>query len=259
MMESKTDSTTASDAPHSAIVDGMPSAQSNRLLALLPPRQFARLATDLEDVELHAGDVLYDSAGPVSYVYFPTTALISTFSNMASGASAEVALIGNDGALGVMAVLCGVPGPFRCVVDRGGHTYRIKHAVLHRELTAGSPLQQVLIRYLMARMIQMAASSVCNGHHSVEQRLCRALLMRLERLESDTLFMTHESAAEILGVRRAGVTEAAAHLRSAGAIDYNRGRLSVLDREILKQRACECYESARLQMARFNNAVSSKD
>jgi CRP-like cAMP-binding protein len=203
--------------------------------------------------------VLYASVGPVSYVYFPTSALISTFADMASGASAEVALIGNDGALGVMAVLCGVPGPFRCIVDRGGHTYRIKHGVLHQQLNAGSRLQQVLIRYLMARMIQMAASSVCNGHHSVEQRLCRALLMRLDRMESDTLFMTHESAAEIMGVRRAGVTEAAAHLRSAGAIDYNRGRLSVLDRDILRERACECYAATRLQIERFESGFTAAD
>lgn len=224
---------------------------TNKLLASVSHDTCLRLAPQLEPVFLKRGETLNEVIGRVNYVHFPTTALISAFVDMANGASAEVALIGNDGASGVMALLCGARAPFRVVVDTEGHAYRVKLDFLREKLTEDPALHRVMLRYLTARMVQMAGNVLCNGHHSVEQRLCRVLLMRLERAGDDTLFITQEMMANILGVRRPGVTKAAADLRRAGAIDYKRGHLMILDRQMLEACACECYAAIKEQIERL--------
>ena len=236
-------------------MDIAPPPRANRILERVCEEVYAQLLPHLELSVLETGETLYDAVGPVEYVHFPTTALISAFLDTENGASAEVALIGNDGALGAMAVLCGARTPFRCVVDSGGHAYRTRQSTLLSHLRVGSSLQKSMMRYLTTRMVQMATSSICNLHHSLEQRFCRALLMRLERGNGDSLFVTHESMADILGVRRSGVTKIAARLRGAGAIAYKRGRVSVVDRAILQACACECYEAMKTQIARLESAL----
>jgi CRP-like cAMP-binding protein len=236
-------------------MDIAPPPRANGILGSICDEAYAQLAPFLELSILETGDLLYDAVGPVEYVHFPTTALISAFLDTANGASGEVALIGSDGALGAMAALCGMRTPFRCVVDRGGHAYHISQSNLQQHLSAGSSLHQAMMRYVTVRTLQMATNSICNLHHSVEQRFCRALLMRLDRGNGDSLFVTHESLGNILGVRRSGVTEVAVRLRSAGAITYTRGRMAVLDRVILQECACECYEAMKTQIARLESSL----
>ena len=220
----------------------------NRLLASIPADSRARLLPHLERVVFEHDQTLHEVNGRVDYVHFPCTALVSAFVDTANGATAEVALIGNEGAVGMMALICGARAPFRVVVDRPGDAYRIKTEVLRKEMTEDPALHQVMLRYLTVRMVQMAGNVVCNGHHSLAQRVCRALLMRLDKGGGDRLFITQEKMADILGVRRAGVTKAAAHLRRTGAITYRRGHLTVLDRKALETGACECHSAINQQI-----------
>ena len=208
---------------------------------------FSRLAPHLEIVELDRGHTLHQVVGPIKHVHFPTTAVISAFVDTATGACAEVALIGSEGGVGLMAALSGVRGNFRAVVDTSGKAYRLKVAAMRAALKTDTESHRVIMRYLTARTIQIAINAVCNAHHSVEQRLCRALLMRLDRARGDPIHVTQALLAEILGTRRTGVTKVASDLRRAGAIAYCRGRLVVVDRAMLQRRACGCELAIKAQ------------
>lgn len=220
---------------------------ANKLLASISGESYARLLPHLERVFLRHGETLHEAVGSVDHVHFPTTALLSVFVDTANGASAELVLVGNDGASGLIALLCETRARFRTVVDTDGYAYRVKLEILRKEVARDAAVHRAIYRYLMARMVQMAGNVVCNSHHSVAQRLCRALLMRLERAGGNTLFITHEMMASILGVRRPGVTKAASDLRRAGAIAYKRGYLTVLDNKALHKCACECYGEIKEQ------------
>lgn len=226
-----------------------PPPVANALIASLSAEACLRLASQLQPVFLKRGDTLYEVAGPIPCVHFPTTALVSAFVDMPNGASAEVALVGNDGVVGVTTLMCGARLPFRTVIDTSGYAYRAPVIIVRNELTQGGSLQQVMMRYLHARMVLVSGSVVCNGHHSVEQRLCRALLMRLDRVGDSSLFVTQDMLAKILGVRRPAITKSAANLRRAGAIEYRRGRVIVVDLTRLQDLACDCYGAIREQIA----------
>lgn len=222
-----------------------PTPLENRLLAALPPDAYQQLRPNLELVSLTRAQTTYESTGPVNHLHFPTTAMISAFVDLPNGASAEIALVGRDGATGVTELMCGIRAPFRMVVDTTGHAYRLKLSLLRDDAERYQALQPVLMRYFHARMVQVAANVVCNSQHSVQQRLCRALLMRLERVSQNSLYVTQEMLARILAVRRPAITKAAASLKRSGAIAYTRGRLTVLDAELLHECACECYEAVK--------------
>lgn len=197
------------------------------------------------------GDALYESGGRLQHVYFPTTAIISLLYVMEDGASAEIAVVGNEGILGVSLFMGGETTPSRAVVQSAGFGYRLKSAVLKQEFALAGPVMRLLLRYTQALITQMAQTAVCNRHHSVEQQLCRWLLLSLDRLSSDELTMTQELIANMLGVRREGVTEAAGNLQRAGVIRYTRGRITVLDRPKLETAACECYAVVKKEFDRL--------
>jgi CRP-like cAMP-binding protein len=187
------------------------------------------------------GEVLYTSGGELPYVYFPTTCIVSLVYVMANGSSAEIAVTGYEGLLGVSLLLGGQTTPNQAVVQSAGHAYRIRADVIKHEFEQGGPLQHLLLLYTQALIAQMAQTAVCNRHHSLDQQLCRWLLLSLDRLRSGDLTMTQELIANMLGVRRQGVAEAAGNLQKAGLINYHRGHISVLDRPGLERRVCECY------------------
>jgi CRP-like cAMP-binding protein len=228
----------------------------NRLLAALPPEDYQRLLPDLELVPLPLGLAVYESGGKLDYVYFPTDCIVSLLYVMKDGSSAEIAVVGAEGLVGVSLFMGGESTPSRAVVQSAGSAYRLPSKTLKREFEQSHPLQHLLLRYTQALITQMAQTAVCNRHHSVEQQLCRWLLLSLDRLDSNELNMTQELIANMLGVRREGVTEAAGHLQMDGMIQYNRGRIKVLDRPKLEERVCECYmvvkrESDRLLPAKI--------
>ncbi len=230
--------------------------KQNHLLAALPGAEYAHLLPYLEQVTLPLGEALYESGGQLAHVYFPTTAIVSLLYVMENGASAEIAVTGNDGIVGVALVMGGKTMPNRAVVQSAGHAYRLKGARLKQELTRSGgrrrgTLQPLLLRYTLALLTQMAQTAVCNRHHSVDQQLCRWLLLSLDRLSSNELHMTQELIANMLGVRREGVTEAAGKLQRAGLIRYSRGRITVIDRAGLEERVCECYEVVRQEYLRL--------
>jgi CRP-like cAMP-binding protein len=230
-------------APHSP--------KDNHLLASLADAEFDRLAPNLELVEMPLGEVLYESGGHLSHVYFPTTSIISLLYVMEDGASAEIAVVGNEGILGVSLFMGGETTPSRAIVQSAGHSYRLKSRLLKDEFSRGGSVMHLLLRYTQALITQMAQTAVCNRHHSVEQQLCRWLLLSLDRLSSYELTMTQELIANMLGVRREGVTEAAGTLRRAGIIRYSRGRITVLDRRRLEQEVCECYSVVKREFDRL--------
>ena len=197
------------------------------------------------------GDVLYESGNELRHVYFPTTAIISLLYVMLDGASAEIAVVGNEGIIGVALFMGGETMPNRAVVQSAGHAYRLKGQLLKQEFNRSGELQHLLLRYTQALLTQMAQTAVCNRHHSLDQQLCRWLLLSLDRLPSNELVMTQELIANMLGVRREGVTEAAGNLQKAGLIVYRRGRISVLDRAGLEARACECYAVVKKEFDRL--------
>ncbi len=228
-----------------------PNPKQNHLLGALLTKEFDRLLPDLEYVALPLGKVLYESGGQLSHVYFPTTSIISMLYVMENGASAEIAVVGNEGILGISLFMGGETTPSRAVVQSAGHAYRLKAELLKQEFSRGGPVQFLLLRYTQALITQMAQTAVCNRHHSVEQQLCRWLLLSLDRLESDQLSMTQELIANMLGVRREGVTEAAGKLQREGIINYKRGHITVLDRPKLEVRSCECYQVVKTEFDRL--------
>jgi CRP-like cAMP-binding protein len=187
----------------------------------------------------------------LGYLYFPTDCIVSLLYVMENGASAEIAVTGNDGLVGIALFMGGESTPSRAVVQSAGHAYRLRAAIMKKEFEHGGPLQHLLLRYTQALITQMAQTAVCNRHHSVEQQLCRWLLLSLDRLPSNELMMTQELIANMLGVRREGVTEAAGHLQTAGLIHYSRGHITVLDRPKLEKQVCECYGVVKREMDRL--------
>ena len=218
-----------------------PLPRQNHLLAALPAAEFNRLEGDLERVRLSLGEVLYESGCKLSHVYFPTSAIVSLLYVLEDGGMAEVAIIGNEGMLGIFMFMGGETTPSRAVVQSAGWGYRLKAERLNAEFKRAGPLMRLLLRYTQALISQITQTAVCNRHHSIDQQLCRWLLLSMDRLSSDTLSMTQDLIANMLGVRREGVAEAAAKLQRAGLIRYSRGRITVLDRPGLEQRVCECY------------------
>ncbi|HEX2138793.1 MAG TPA: Crp/Fnr family transcriptional regulator [Woeseiaceae bacterium] len=217
------------------------SPRQNRLLAALPDTDFQRLLPALERVSLPLGQVLYEAGGSQPYVYFPTDSIVSLLYVMEDGASAEIAVTGCEGLVGIALFMGGETTPSRAVVQSAGAGYRMRAAVLKKEFDSGGTMHHLALRYTQALITQMAQTAVCNRHHSVEQQLCRWLLLSLDRLPSNELTMTQELIANMLGVRREGVTEAAGRLQTAGLIKYSRGHIEVLDRTRLERRVCECY------------------
>lgn len=218
-----------------------PRPEQNSLLAALPESVRARLFPQLESVRMPLGEVLYESGTQLHHVYFPTTSIVSLLYVMENGASAEIAAVGNEGILGISLFMGGETTPSRAVVQSAGQGFQLKAQLLKDEFHRAGPAMHLLLRYTQALITQMAQTAVCNRYHSVNQQLCRWLLMRLDRLPSNKLVMTQELIANMLGVRREGVTEAAGKLQNAGLILYSRGHITVLDRPGLEAEACECY------------------
>ncbi len=225
--------------------------RQNHLLAVLPEEDLGRLSNALELVPMPLGHVIYESGSELRHVYFPTTAIVSLLYVMIDGASAEIAVVGNDGLIGVALFMGGETMPNRAVVQSAGFAYRIRGQLLKQEFNRSGELQHLLLRYTQALLTQMAQTAVCNRHHSLDQQLCRWLLLSLDRLTTNELVMTQELIANMLGVRRETVTEAAGNLQKAGLIDYTRGRISVLDRAGLEARTCECYSVVRKECDRL--------
>ena len=226
-------------------------ARQNHLLRALPELEAQRLIPHLEIVPMPLGNVLYESGSQLSCVYFPTTAIVSLLYVMEDGASAEIAVVGNEGMVGVALFMGGETTPSRAVVQSAGHAYRLKGQILKEEFRRAAGLQLLLLRYTQALLTQMAQTAVCNRHHSVDQQLCRWLLLSLDRLPSNKLSMTQELIANMLGVRREGVTEAAGKLQAAGLINYSRGQITVLDRPRLEKQVCECYQVVKKEFDRL--------
>ena len=235
-----------------------PDPRANHLLAVLPPAEAERLFPYLEPIQLPLGGVLYESGAELNHVFFPTTAIVSLLYELESGASAEIAVVGNEGIVGIALFMGGGTMPNRAVVQSTGLAYRLPGQLLKREFERAGPLQHLLLRYTLALLTQMAQTAVCNRHHTVDQQLCRWLLLSLDRLPASELSMTQELIANMLGVRREGVTEAAGKLQAAGLIHYNRGRIAVLDRPGLEARVCECYDVVRKEFRRLLPDVTAE-
>ena len=227
------------------------SPKQNHLLASLPAADYARLLSELELVPMPLGWSVYESGGHQGYVYFPTNSIVSLLYVMENGASAEMAITGNEGVVGIALFMGGETTPSRAVVQSAGHSYRLKAAVLRREFEHGGALQHLLLRFTQALITQMAQTAVCNRHHSVVQQLCRWLLLSMDRLPGNELRMTQELIANMLGVRREGVTEAAGMLQEAGLINYSRGLITVLNRPKLEKQVCECYAVVKREVDRL--------
>jgi len=228
-----------------------PSPHQNHLLDALPASDLGRIASHLELIPMNLGDVLYESGAKLRHVYFPTTCIISLLYVMEDGASVEIAILGNEGILGISLFMGGNTTPSRAIVQSAGHAFRLTADLLRDEFERYGPTMHLLLRYTQALITQMAQTAVCNRHHSVDQQLCRWLLLSLDRLSSNELSMTQELIANMLGVRREGVTEAAGKLQGAGLIHYHRGRITVLDRLGLEARSCECYQVVKAEFDRL--------
>ena len=214
---------------------------TNQLLGVLPQEDYQRLLPQLESFPLELGQTVYEAGTRIRHVFFPTDGIVSLLYVMRNGASAEIAIVGSEGVIGVALFMGGESTPSRAVVQSAGHAYRLRADVLREEFERGGKLQHLLLRYTQALITQMAQTAVCNRHHTIEQQLCRWLLLSLDRLPSDELQMTQELIANMLGVRREGVTAAAGNLQDDGLIKYRRGHIRVLDRPGLERRVCECY------------------
>ena len=225
--------------------------RENRLLAALPCAEWQRWAPQLEWTELPLSQVLYESGSALSHVYFPTTAVVSLLYVMENGASAEIAVVGNEGLVGVSLFMGGESTPSRAVVQSAGGGYRLAAQAIKEEFDRSQPVLHLLLRYTQALITQMAQTAVCNRHHTLDQQLCRWLLLSLDRLPGKELAMTQELIANMLGVRREGVTEAAHKLQLAGLIRYRRGHITVLDRPGLERRTCECYAVVKREYDRL--------
>lgn len=232
-------------------MEHMPAPFANHLLASLPATEWGRFSPLLEPVELPLGKVLYESGATMGHVYFPTTAIVSLLYVMEDGASAEIAVVGNEGVVGIALFMGGETTPSRAVVQSAGQGYRLRAAVIKDEFNRSGPVMHLLLRYTQALITQMAQTAVCNRHHSLDQQLCRWLLLSLDRLKGNELVMTQELIANMLGVRREGVTEAALKLARLGLIRYARGHITVLDRAALEARVCECYAVVKKEYDRL--------
>ena len=237
--------------PQGAAIKRSDSPLQNQLLAALLEVEFQRWLPQLEPVELALGQVLYESGATMPYVYFPTDAIVSLLYVLEDGASAEIAVVGFEGLVGISIFMGGGSTPSRAVVQSAGSGYRMRADAMKLEFARSGPVMHLLLRYTQALITQMAQTAVCNRHHSLDQQLCRWLLLSLDRLQCNQLVMTQELIANMLGVRREGVTEAALKLQRAGLISYARGRINVLDRPGLEGRTCEYYEVVKKEYDRL--------
>jgi len=231
--------------------------RANQLLAALPQAEWNRWLPYLELVEMPCGQVLCESGGRLAHAYFPVTSIVSLSYVMENGASAEIAIVGHEGVVGISLFMGGGSTPSRAVVQTAGYGFRLRAARLIREFSRSGPALRLLLRYTQALITQMAQTAACNRHHSLDQQLCRWLLLSLDRLSSNELVITQALIAATLGVRREGVTEAAGHLQKAGMISYRRGRMLVLDRPGLEQRTCECYGVVKREYDRLLPALQA--
>ncbi len=225
--------------------------KANRLLAALPDAEWQRWLPSLESIELPLGKVIYEAGITLTHVYFPTTAIVSLLYVLEDGASAEIAVVGNEGLVGISLFMGGGSTPSRAVVQSAGQGFRLKAGLMKVEFERGGPVMHLLLRYTQALITQMAQTAVCNRHHSIDQQLCRWLLLSMDRLQGDELVMTQELISNMLGVRREGVTEAALKLQKVGLISYERGHITVLDRPGLEKRTCECYAVVKTEYDRL--------
>jgi CRP-like cAMP-binding protein len=231
--------------------------RDNWLLAALADAEWERWIANLEPVDLPLGQVLYEPGGKLSHVYFPTTAIVSLLYVMENGASSQIAVVGNEGVVGISLFMGGESTSSRGVVQAAGHGFRLRASLLMQEFNRGGPVLHLLLRYTQALITQMAQTSVCNRHHALDQQLCRWLLLTLDRLHSSKLEMTQELLSTILGVRRASVTQAAGALQKDGLIRYERGRIVVLDRPGLERRTCECYAVVKKEHDRLLPSIKA--
>ncbi|MEJ8823772.1 Crp/Fnr family transcriptional regulator [Variovorax humicola] len=231
--------------------------KGNYLLSALPVAELERWLPDLEPVDLPLGHVVFESDSTLRHVYFPTTAIVSLLYVLENGASAEIAVVGREGLVGVSLFMGGNSTPNRAVVQSSGKGYRLGAHALNAEFSRGGAVLRLLLCYTQALISQMSQTAVCNRHHSLDQQLCRWLLLSLDRLEGDELVMTQELIASMLGVRRTGVTHAASQLQAAGLIRYSRGRIAVLDRVGLERRTCECYQVVKKEYERLLPGLGS--
>ncbi|MFM0040765.1 Crp/Fnr family transcriptional regulator [Paraburkholderia sediminicola] len=232
-------------------MQSQPGFKGNHLLAVLPEAESLRLTPHLVPVDMPLGHVVYESGDHLHDVYFPTTSIVSLLYVMEDGASAEIAIVGNEGLIGIALFMGGETTPSRAIVQSAGAAYRLDGRILKEEFHRAGPVQRLLLRYTQALITQMAQTAVCNRHHSIDQQLCRWLLLSMDRLPSNELTMTQELIANMLGVRRSGVTEAALKLQDAGLIRYSHGHIEVLDRPGLEHRVCECYGVVRREFDRL--------
>jgi CRP-like cAMP-binding protein len=239
------------DTPTDSVKTLSTGPTENHLLAALPDTEWQRWLPHLERVEMPLGQVLYEAGGTLSHVYFPTTAIVSLLYVMENGASAEIAVVGNEGIVGISLFMGGDSTSSRAVVQSAGLGLRLKAQIMKDDFNRAGPVLHLLLRYTQALITQMAQTAVCNRHHSLDQQLCRWLLLSLDRLEGNELVMTQELIANMLGVRREGVTEGALKLQTAGLIRYARGHISVLDRDGLQKRSCECYAVVKKEYDRL--------
>ncbi len=225
--------------------------RQNNLLESLPREEYLRTLPNLELVTMSLGHSLYEPGMQMRHVYFPTDAIVSLLCVMENGASAEIAVVGKEGIVGVSLFMGGETTPSRAVVQSAGHAYRLRGQILKDEFYRAGPMQRLLLRYTQALLTQMAQTAVCNRHHTLDQQFCRWLLLSLDRLGSNELIMTQELIANMLGVRREGVTEAAGNVQRSGLIRYHRGHITILDRKRLEDRACECYQVVKKEYDRL--------
>ena len=223
----------------------------NRLLDLIPQQEYAHLRHQLENTQLRAGLVIYESSERLDFVYFPVTAIVSLLYTMEDGSTSEMGLVGSDGLIGIALLLGGETTPNRAVIQSGGRALRMKAKAFREEFDRGGQLRPLLLRYAQALMTQIAQTAVCNCFHTIEQRLCRWLLQCDDRLRKNDFSVTQECISNILGVRRASVTIAAGHLQNAGLIHYSRGTVTIVDRDGLKAVACECYRVVKDEFDRL--------
>jgi CRP-like cAMP-binding protein len=229
----------------------MPTPQQNHLLAALPVEVQQRLFLNLELIPLPLGKILYESGDALRHVYFPTDAIVSLLYVMENGASAEISVVGNEGLIGIAVFMGGESTPSRAVVQSAGYAYRLLGKQFKAEVNRHGEMLHLMLRYTQALLTQMAQTAVCNRHHSIDQQLCRWLLLSLDRLPGNQLTMTQELIANMLGVRREGVTDAAGKLQKLGVIEYSRGHIKVLDRSRLEQLSCECYAVVKKETDRL--------
>ncbi len=233
------------------LIERMAGPRQNQLLAALSAVELKRMRPHLEAVEMELGEVVYESGRSLSHVYFPTTSIVSLLYVLASGASAEIAIVGHEGVVGVSLFMGGATTPNRAVVQSAGSAYRLPAQFIQEEFRRGGTMQHLMLRYTQSLLTQMAQTAVCNRHHSVDQQLCRWLLFSIDRLAIPEITTTQELISNMLGVRREGVTEAAGKLQKAGVISYRRGHIKVLDRPKLEKMSCECYEVVRRETDRL--------